>query len=235
MILYILACLVSFIPLTALFLWLRSYVKKDEEYKKLCNRFLLRGFLCIFPVILLSGVSYILLRLTRLHISFPLLYEALYTFIVLALMEEIAKYLFFRQELKKHEYPYSWLDVTALMTIIGIGFSLIESIIYAIGASIPVVLIRGICLPHAGYGFVVGYFYGKSVKSGRPACQWIGFVIAWLLHGMYDFSLSEEFLALNENLAIIPFILAFVEIVLVVIQIVFTVRARKRELYTQPL
>ena len=49
MILYILACLVSFIPLTALFLWLRSYVRKDEEYKKLCNRFLLRDSSVYFP------------------------------------------------------------------------------------------------------------------------------------------------------------------------------------------
>jgi uncharacterized membrane protein len=31
MILYILACLISYIPLIALFLWLRSYVKKEEE------------------------------------------------------------------------------------------------------------------------------------------------------------------------------------------------------------
>ena len=161
MILYILACLIGLIPLIALFLWLRSYVKKDEEYRKLCNKFLQRGILCIFPVVLFSAVCHILIRLTGVQNSHPLLYEALHTFIVLALSEEIAKYGFFRRGLKKHEYPYSWLDVSALMTIVAIGFALLESIIYSLGESIPVVLIRGICLPHAGYGFITGYIHGK--------------------------------------------------------------------------
>ena len=235
MILYILACLISYIPLIALFLWLRSYVKKDEEFRKLCNSFLLRGVLCIFPVVLFSAVCNILLRLTGVHNSNPLFYQALYTFIVLALSEEIAKYVTFRKGLKKHEYPYSWLDVSALMTIVAIGFALLESIVYSLQASIPVVLIRGICLPHAGYGFITGYFHGKGEKSGQPAYRWIGFALAWFFHGLYDFSLSEELHAINDNLVIIPLLLAVMDIVLVIIQIVFTVKAKKRKEYTEPL
>lgn len=236
MILYILACLISYIPLIALFLWLRSYVKKDEGFQKICNSFLLRGVLSMFPVILISAMCNILLRLTRMQDSNPLLYKAVYNFVVLALSEEIAKYVItFRKELKKHEYPYSWLDVTALMTIVGIGFALFESIVYSLGETIPVVLIRGICLPHAGYGFITGYFHGKGEKSGQPAYRWIGFALAWFIHGLYDFSLSEELVAINDNLVIIPLLLAVMDIVLVIIQIVFTVKARRQKVYTEPL
>ena len=121
-----------------------------------------------------------------------------------------------QQTLKKTNYQISWLDAAVLMTIIGIGFDLIESIVYAIGASVPDVLVRGICIPHAGYGFLAGYFYGKGLKSENPAAKWIGLVLVWLMHGLYDFSLSKEFLALNDNLAIIPFALAVLEIVLVI-------------------
>lgn len=45
---------------------------------------------------------------------------------------------------------------------------------------------------------------------------------------MYDFSLSEEFQALNDNLAIIPLALAVLEVVLVFLLIRF-VRKRKAE------
>lgn len=225
----IIACIVSFIPYIALFLWLRKLKKDDPEYRSLCNRTLGRGALSVLPVILLSGVSYIIVRLTGIQNSNPLLYQAIYNIIVLALMEEIAKYLTFRRVLKKTTYAYSWLDTVVLMTIVGIGFGFIEAIAYSIGASIPVVLVRGICLPHAGYGFIVGYYYGKGMKTGKPGYRWIGFLISWVLHGIYDFSLSEEFVALNDNLVIIPFVLALVDIILVIMLIVF-VKKRKRQL-----
>ena len=102
------------------------------------------------------------------------------------------KYLTFRRTLEKTDYKVSWVDVAVLMTIVGIGFDLIESLVYAIGASVPVVLVRGICVPHAGYGFLVGYFYSKGVKEGNPTTKWMGFALAWLMHGLYDFSLSKS-------------------------------------------
>lgn len=235
MILLILVVAISLIPFVALFLWLKNGLREEKAYKNLCNTALMRGVLCIFPVILFSAVTYILVRLTRVQESNPLLYEALYTFIVLVLSEEIAKYLMLRGTLRKTDYACSWLDVAALMTIVGIGFGLIESVVYAVGESVPVILIRGICVPHAGYGFLVGYFYGRGLKKGQPGNKWIGFVLAWLLHGMYDFSLSKEFLALNEYLAVVPLLLAVAEVVLVIVLIRFAVKARKQSVYLEPL
>ena len=235
MILLVLVAVISLIPFVALFLWLRNRLREEKAYKNLCNKALLRGVLCIFPVMLFSAVTYVLLRLTRVQESNPLLYEALYTFIVLALSEETAKFLMFRRTLRKTDYSFSWLDVTALMTIVGIGFGLIESVVYAVVSSVPVILVRGLCVPHAGYGFLVGYFYGKSLKSGRPGVKWIGFIVAWLLHGMYDFSLSQEFLAINDNLAIAALLLAVAEVVLVIVLIRFAVKARKQSVYLEPL
>ena len=135
------------IPFVALFLWLRNRLREEKAYKNLCNKALLRGVLCIFPVI----------------------------------------------------------------------------------------LVRGLCVPHAGYGFLVGYFYGKGLKSGQPGVKWIGFIVAWLLHGMYDFSLSQEFLAINDNLAIAALLLAVAEVVLVIVLIRFALKARKQSVYLEPL
>ena len=216
MIILILALVVSLVPALLLYWWLKSRVKDEDAYKMACSSALKNGALCIFPVVLLSAIFHLIIRLTGIREANPLLYAGLYKFIVLALSEEIVKYRMFRRTLKKTNYQISWLDAAVLMTIIGIGFDLIESIVYAIGASVPDVLVRGICIPHAGYGFLAGYFYGKGLKSENPAAKWIGLVLVWLMHGLYDFSLSKEFLALNDNLAIIPFALAVLEIVLVI-------------------
>lgn len=235
MLVFILACVASFVPSAALFLWLRNRLKEDAAYKKLCNRALWQGVKCILPITLLSGGSYIILRLTGLHNINTLLYQALYNIIVLALMEEVAKYYGFRRLLKKTDYAYSQTDTAVLMTIVGLGFGMLESAFYAIGASVPVVLVRGICVPHAGYGFLTGYFYGKGVKSGKPAVKWAGFLLSWLIHGLYDFSLSKEFVAINDNLTFVALLLAVLDIVLVLLLIVFVRKAKKRADYTEAL
>ena len=232
---FLLACVVSFVPSVALFLWLRNRLKEEDAYKKLCSRTLWRGAACTLPILLLSGCSYVILRLTGLHNTNPLLYQALYKFIVLALMEEAAKFWGFKRILKKSDYAYSWLDASVLMTIIGLGFGMLESVIYAIGSSVPVVLVRGICVPHAGYGFLTGYFYGKGCKTNRPGLRWAGFLLSWLIHGLYDFSLSEEFIAINDNLMIVALLLAVLDIVLVLLCIGFVRKAKKQLICTDPL
>ena len=65
--------------------------------------------------------------------------------------------------------------------------------------------------------------------------KWIGFALAWLIHGMYDFSLSEGFLALNDDLAIVPLALAVPDVVLVILLVRFVRKAKKQEIYTTPL
>ena len=235
MLVFLLACVVSFVPSVALYLWLRNGLSGEEAYRKLCDRTLLQGALCTLPIILLSGCTYFLLRLTKLQNTNPLLYQALYKFIVLALVEEAVKFWGFRHMLKKTDYPYSWLDTAVLMTVIGLGFGMLESVIYSIGESVPVMLIRGITVPHGGYGFLTGYFYGKGAKTGRPALKWTGFGLAWLMHGLYDFSLCEEFAAVNDNLVVVPLLLAVMDVVLVLLLIRFARKAKKQALYTEPL
>ena len=235
MIILILAIVVSLVPAIAIYRWLKNRIKEEEAYKELCKSALKKGILCIFPILLVSAVFQIIIVLTGIKNANPLLYKALYNFIVLALAEELVKYLAFRRTLKQTDYKVSWMDAAVLLTIVGIGFDLIESLVYAIGASVPVVLIRGICVPHAGYGFLAGYFYGKGVKNGNTFTRRIGFVLAWLMHGLYDFSLSEEFVAVNDNLVIIPFVLAIMDIVLVILLIRFVKKRKTQETYTEPL
>ena len=214
---YIIACVVSFIPILIMFWWLRNKATGEEAFKKVCDEALKQGALSVFPVILGSLVTSIITRLFGLQESNPLLYRAI------------------RMVLKNSDYKYSWIDMAILMTIVGAGFGLPETLLYMLDASVPVVLIRGICLPHAGYGFIIGYFHGKAIRKGNSFYKVMGFAIAWLMHGLYDFSLSEEFIAINDNLVFVPFILAFLDIVLVIWLIIFVKKKRKLPEYTEKL
>lgn len=224
MIVFILACIVSFIPSIALFYWFRGLKKEDQVYQNLCNEAMKKGLLSIFPIILVSGGSNLLIILLGFHKLHPLLYQMIYNFIVLALAEETVKYLTFQNIVKKNDYPYSWTDAVVLMSTVGTGFGLIESVIFCINSNIPSVLIKGLSIPHAGCGFIIGYFYGKGLKTGKKSEKWIGFIITWLFHGLYDFSLSKEFIAVNENLVLVAITLAVLEVVLLISLIVYVKR-----------
>ena len=95
MIIIILALVVSLAPALLLYWWLKNRVKDEDAYKKVCSSALKNGALCIFPVVLLSAIFNVIIRLTGIRDVNPLLYEGLYKFIVLALAEEIVKYRMF--------------------------------------------------------------------------------------------------------------------------------------------
>ena len=234
MIAAILGYLLSLATAAALFYWLRS-LRKDDAYRKLCSKALQKGAVCSFVIIAVSGALSAALRLTGLREINPLLYQALYKFVVLALAEEAVKFLTSRRVLTKTAYPFSWMDVTLVMTLVGVGFGVVENVAVAVGSNLIVMLIRAICIAHGSYGFLTGYFYGKGLKTGKNRYKVIGFVLTWLLHGLYDFSLSEEFVAINDNLKIVAVALAMIDIVLEVVMIVFFAKARKNGLYTEPL
>ena len=73
------------------------------------------------------------------------------------------------------------------------------------------------------------------MKNGKAGTKWIGFVLAWLMHGLYDFSLKEELVAVNDNLVVIPLALAVIDIVLVILLVRFVRKVKEKELYTEPL
>jgi len=230
--------LLSIIPSAFIVVWLINRNKEDLKYKKSCNSAIIRGAVAVLPILVVSGVFYILtnvLKITVLENAHPLIYQAIYKFIVLAFAEELVKYLLFRALLNKRFNEYSFADTVAFMVIIGTTFGLVEDIPYAIGANPIMMLVRGFTAGHLGYGFIMGWFYGKRLYTGKKRYGVIAFALPFLLHGMYDFSLSPELLELNDNLAIIAVSLAVTDIVLLGLTIRFFISSPKKEFYNEPL
>ena len=161
--------------------------------------------------------------------------SAYHTFIVLALMEECAKVFMFTQVLKKAEFKYTWLDITALMVIVSLGFEILESLVYVFESGPIQILVRGITVMHGGFGFIEGWFIGKSAYTGNKTYGIIGFVLARLFHGFYDFGLSEPFLALGDWTAFLSVSLAVVALILFIFMIIFFVKKDKKEQYLVPV
>ncbi|MBQ1826125.1 MAG: PrsW family intramembrane metalloprotease, partial [Firmicutes bacterium] len=133
MLLLILAFIVSMIPTVLLFLWIRGQKNIAENYDNNCTKAFVRGLLSVLPVIPTSLVLNIAVNQTGFKESNPVLYQALYTFLVLAFSEELMKFLMMKSVIKGSKH--SWYEIAAYMTLVGLGFELIEAIPYAIGAS----------------------------------------------------------------------------------------------------
>ena len=236
MIVVILALAGGCIPSLIVFFWLRGYLHIQEEfYKKNCTRMLTAGLLTIFPVFLLSTIIAVLLNLSGLKSAHPVLYAALFAFLTYALSEELSKFYMFRRRLRKTEGSSTWLDLIIYSTIVGIGFGLLESIVYVMESGPLVMLIRGISIPHGGYAAIVGYFFGKSVKENKKSCAVFGIFVTILIHGLYDFSLSEELGAVTDLAAFIALPLAVLDVVIIIALIVFIRKHKNDPKYTEPL
>lgn len=207
MIVLILAYLVSLIPGIIIFLWLRNFIYKSPEHldrKQNCSRAVIYGIVCTIVIVLVSGTSHVVLNQLGLREANPILGEFLYTFIVLAGAEELVKFGTFWQVRKKAPFSYSALDVLITMSLVALGFQFSESIIYAFGTNAPQMIVRGVTLMHMTYGFIMGLFIAKALRTGNKAYYIPAVVIPWILHGLYDFTLAEPVAALSDAVMIPP-------------------------------
>lgn len=234
--LFLLAVILSSIPSIIVILWLIKR-KSDESYVKSCYAALYRGFLSILPILVVSGLFAILNRILKstLFMDNIIADRAFHKFIVLAFSEELVKFWMFLSLLKKKMATYTWADIVVLMILVGAGFGIAENIPYAVGASPMIAIVRGVTMGHVGYAFIMGWFYGKKLYTGKNKYAVIAFLIPFLFHGLYDFSLSPELLEINDIFAFIAVSLAIVDIILVIILIRFFTKAKKKEIYNNPL
>ena len=232
----ILVYILSMVPSVGIFLWLRKQQSEIDEYKTLCNRAMIRGFLlAIALVMVVSGIFYIGKKLMVMNGVSIVISELYGNFIMTAFAEEIVKFSVLRGLIKKYQHNYSWLEIIMLMTIVGLGFEISESIVYAFGASVGVLLARGLTVMHGGYGFIMGWFIGKGRKTRQKKFIVMGIVFMTLVHGLYDFCLTPKLMDISDIFGYTALALALISIVIIVVAIVFIIKARKKPEYTEPI
>lgn len=230
----VLAFLACLIPSALLFVRLKSINKDKPGYADSCKKALLYGILSSVPIVLADLVLDLLAELLKLHTHGEILWAAFRAFILFALVEETCKFLLFKRVIRKSKCAYSWFDLTVFMTLVGTGFEILESLVYAFSMGPIQAIVRGITMLHAVFGFITGYFYGRALRTGSKRLAPIGFLIAFLFHGLYDFSLSPAVAAFS----VFDFIAVDLELAglaVLIVAIVFFAKRKRDEKYTAPL
>jgi RsiW-degrading membrane proteinase PrsW (M82 family) len=235
-VLIILALLASFIPSLILFFWLMKS-NPDLDHQKRCRSALLGGVLACLPVVLASFIFNVVEAFLLGNTVPPIVKDLFHNFIVLAFAEELVKYFITRRTINKHPGTISWIDVMSYAAIVGIGFSLLESVVYAFSTNIIQIIVRGVTAGHGVYGLLMGYYLGKAFKTGDKSNYVYALLFPTLLHGSYDFSLSESLAAVSDLTVFIPFIIIAITLVVGIVLIVRIVKARKNndQNYLAPL
>ena len=125
----IVGLIIGVIPPIMLYKWILKK-SKDDKFEEICKKSFKNGIIAVFPILLTSIVLDIIVKLTGVKETNPLLDQFYYKFIVLAFAEELVKFLVFKHILKKNDYKYSWFDLTILMTLVGLGFECIETVTF---------------------------------------------------------------------------------------------------------
>ena len=98
-----------------------------------------------------------------------LLKAAFKAFIIAAFVEEFIKYLTANKVIRKNNDKVSWLDCIAFVAIVGIGFQLIETVVYMVESNPIQILVRGFTMGHPVYGILMGFFIGKALYTGKQS------------------------------------------------------------------
>ncbi|MCO6493123.1 MAG: PrsW family intramembrane metalloprotease [Phaeodactylibacter sp.] len=132
------------------------------------------------------------------------------SFVVVALTEELAKYLALLS------YPYSRpffnepMDGIVYAVMISMGFATLENILYAGKFGFQTTLLRAFtAVPaHASFAIIMGYFIGRSKYSFSVASKrqliGLGLLVPLTVHGVYDLFILQEF---YEELMILALLL----------------------------
>ncbi len=226
---------ISFIPSLWVYFFLCNLKKDDVQYRQNCRKMLLSGVLSTLGVILLSGSLDILGSLSGIKNISPLIRAAFKDLIVAGLAEEIIKHLHVSRLIKANNDRICWIETIAYSGIVGIGFELAEAVIYAFGTNIIQVLVRGITALHVSYGLLMGYYIGRQIMTGQKKYAFLALFVPALIHGLYDFSLSEELLAVNDNFVFLPFIFTIISLVVGIRLLKRVHKNRSNPEYNRPL
>ncbi|MBO6242673.1 MAG: PrsW family intramembrane metalloprotease [Butyrivibrio sp.] len=221
---------ISIIPVILIYFWIKKKVFRDDEHRIMAKNALISGLKSVIPAVIIGALFLIIQRVAFKDESMAKTF--FYTFFALALPEELSKAFMFERLLKKQDKSFSWLDFIICMVIVAIGFDILESAIYAVGASPMEIILRGVTCPHLGFGFIMGYFIGKAKKKGNRLLYIPAFLIPWIIHGSYDFCIEFDAGDTDYVIMFSAIALAALSLVLTISFVFFTIKARNNTKYS---
>lgn len=117
-------------------------------------------------------------------------------FVVVALCEELFKFLALYLYPFRQSYFNEPFDGVVYAIMIGMGFATCENLLYAYKYGLETILLRAFtAVPaHSAFAVIMGYFVGKAKFAGKDQHKYLAFGLAVPvgIHGVYDFFILQE-------------------------------------------
>lgn len=183
-------------------IWLLFYLKKDvhPESNRMVLKIFFLGMLVAVPAVFLEIGIFKTFDAFNLP---PLLLAILNTFVGVALVEELLKYLVVRNQVLSHKEYDEPIDAMLYMIIAALGFAALENILilfqlgpgFLWGKTLELSIFRfvGATFLHTLASGTVGYFLSLSFYKKIDGAKFValGLLIATVLHGFYNFFIMK--------------------------------------------
>ncbi|MFT4023132.1 MAG: PrsW family glutamic-type intramembrane protease [Flavihumibacter sp.] len=177
--------------------WMDQYDK--EPLQALVKAFLLGVLAVVLPVLYQNAA----LNWLQQHAA-PQgwLYFGVISFLVVALSEEVSKFLMLRYYAYPRPFFNEPFDGIIYGVMVAMGFATIENIGYVTEYGLSTAFSRMfLSVPaHGCFGVLMGYYAGLAKFSGKGKAGWLmarGLLLSILFHGVYDLFL---FVQLDSNI-----------------------------------
>lgn len=173
------------------------YIIYKDKYEKEPLRYLIISFILgcitIVPAVLLEEYLE-----NYFFVSTDPITTAFHAFLGVALPEDLLKFLVLRWYIFRKKDFNEPMDGIVYSVMISMGFAAVENIFYVIdsGGGVGTALLRMFtAVPaHAIFGIAMGYYAGKAKFDTWNSTSLLlqGFLVAFILHGLYDFFLFQQ-------------------------------------------
>lgn len=168
----------------ALYVYLKD--KHEREPLGLLVRAFLFGMLSTLLTLLISVPINLLVPIEAHNLTS----QALHAFVIVALVEELSKFVFVRGVFYADANFNEPFDGIVYSVMVSMGFATFENVLYVIDGGWEVAILRMFtAVPaHASFAILMGFYLGKAKfehRKGYYALHALG--IATLFHGAYDY------------------------------------------------
>ena len=186
-------------------IWLLFFLRKDShpESNRMILIVFLLGMLVAIPAALIEAGGFWLLQNLRIP---SILFSILSIFLLVALVEEVSKYLVVKIKVLDHPEFDEPVDTMLYMIIAALGFGAVENILilspisggslqFQFFETLTISSFRfvGATFLHALSSATLGYFLAISFRQSTQKLKLLtlGFLLAIFLHGLYNFSIMK--------------------------------------------
>ncbi len=199
--------IIAILPPVAFMLYIHHLDRVEEEPHGLIVKALALGAAAVIPAALVE----LLLSMIPLFAMGGIVGAALKSFIVIAPIEEAVKLGVVLIFIWKNNHFNEENDGIVYTGAAAIGFALLENIMYVFQNGLGIGIMRAVTsIPlHTFTGVLMGYFVGIAKfapdTGKRNRAVWKGFIIAYLIHAVYDTLVLS---ATAAAILIIPLVIA---------------------------